>query len=139
MLKAVIDTNQFVSSLISKQGPSAQLIDRWREQRFILVTSLEIMAEIQRVLEYPHISKKYKLKPLDVQSLMTLIEHEAVIIPKLPAVHIIKDDPDDDKFLACALAARAEYIVSGDQHLLSLGSYKSISIVTVKEFLLICP
>ena len=139
MLKAVIDTNQFVSSLISKQGPSAQLIDRWREQRFILVTSPEIIAEIQRVLEYPHISKKYKLSKSDVQSLLTLIEHEAVVIPKLPAVHVIKDDPDDDKFLACALAARAEYIVSGDQHLLSLGSYKSISIVTVKEFLLICP
>lgn len=139
MLKAVIDTNQFVSSLISKQGPSAQLIDRWREQRFILVTSPEIIAEIQRVLEYPHISKKYKLSKSDVQSLLTLIEHEAVVIPKLPAVHVIKDDPDDDKFLACAFAARAEYIVSGDQHLLSLGSYKSISIVTVKEFLLICP
>ena len=139
MLKAVIDTNQFVSSLISKQGPSAQLIDRWRERRFILVTSPEIIAEIQRVLEYPHISKKYKLSKSDVQSLLTLIEHEAVVIPKLPAVHVIKDDPDDDKFLACAFAARAEYIVSGDQHLLSLGSYKSISIVTVKEFLLICP
>jgi len=41
--------------------------------------------------------------------------------------------------LACALAAKAEYIVSGDKHLLNLGSYKSISIVTVKEFLLICP
>ena len=139
MLKAVIDTNQFVSSLISKQGPSAQLIDRWREQRFILVTSPEIIAEIQRVLKYPHISKKYKLSKSDVQSLLTLIEHEAVVIPKLPAVHVIKDDPDDDKFLACAFAARAEYIVSGDRHLLSLGSYKSISIVTVKEFLLICP
>ena len=139
MLKAVIDTNQFVSSLISKQGPSAQLIDRWREQRFILVTSPEIIAEIQRVLKYPHISKKYKLSKSDAQSLLTLIEHEAVVIPKLPAVHVIKDDPDDDKFLACAFAARTEYIVSGDQHLLSLGSYKSISIVTVKEFLLICP
>jgi putative PIN family toxin of toxin-antitoxin system len=139
MLKAVIDTNQFVSSLISKQGPSAQLIDRWRQQKFILVTSPEIIAEIQRVLEYPHISKKYKLSKSDVQSLLTLIAHEAVVIPKLPDVHVIKDDPDDDKFLECALAARAEYIVSGDRHLLSLGSYKSISIITVKEFLLICP
>ena len=118
---------------------SAQLIDRWREQRFILVTSPEIIIEIIRVLEYPHISKKYKLSKSDIQSLLTLIEHEAVVIPKLPAVHVIKEDPDDDKFLACAIAAKAEYIVSGDQHLLGLGSYKSISIVTVKEFLLICP
>ncbi len=138
MLKAVIDTNLFVSALISKQGPSAQLLDRWRQQEFILVTSLEIIEEIQRVLEYPHIGKKYKLSKADVQSLLILIEHEAVVIPKLPTIHIIKDDPDDDKFLACALAAKAEYIVSGDQHLLSLGSYKSIAIVTVKDFLLKC-
>jgi len=138
MLKAVIDTNQFVSALISKQGPSAQLLDRWRLQKFILVTSPEIIEEIQRVLEYPPISKKYKLSKADIQSLLILIEHEAVVIPKLPAIHIIKEDPDDNKFLACAIAAKVEYIVSGDQHLLSLGSYKSISIVTVRDFLLKC-
>jgi putative PIN family toxin of toxin-antitoxin system len=138
MLKAVIDTNQFVSALISKQGPSAQLLDRWRERKFILVTSHEIIAEIQRVLEYPHIAKKYKLSKSDVQSLLILMEHEAAVIPEPPTVHIIKEDPDDDKFLACALAAKAEYIVSGDQHLLGLGRYMSISIVTVKDFLLKC-
>jgi len=138
MLKAVIDTNQFISALISKQGPSAQLLDCWRQQKFIIVTSPEIIAEIKRVLEYPHISKKYKLSKSDIQSLLILVEHEAVVIPKPPTVHIIKDDPDDDKFLACAMAAKAEYIVSGDQHLLSLGSHMSISIVTVKDFLLKC-
>jgi putative PIN family toxin of toxin-antitoxin system len=138
MLKAVVDTNQFVSALISRQGPSAQLLDRWRQQKFILVTSSEIIVEIARVLEYPHIAKKYKLSQADIQSLLTLIEHEAVVIPRPPIVHIIKDDPDDDKFLACAIAAKAEYIVSGDEHLLSLSSYKSISIVTVKDFLLKC-
>ena len=138
MLKAVIDTNQFVSALISKQGPSAQLLDRWREQKFILVTSPEIIAEIKKVLEYPHIAKKYKLSKSDVRSLLNLIEHAAVVIPKPLAVHIIKEDPDDDKFLACAIAAKAEYIISGDRHLLSLGSHESISIVTVKDFLLKC-
>jgi putative PIN family toxin of toxin-antitoxin system len=138
MLKAVIDTNQFVSALISKQGPSALLMDRWRQQKFILVTSPEIITEIKRVLEYPHIVKKYKLSKSDIQSLLILVEHEAVVIPKPPIVHIIKDDPDDDKFLACAMAAKAEYIVSGDQHLLNLGSYMSISIVTVRDFLLKC-
>jgi putative PIN family toxin of toxin-antitoxin system len=138
MLKAVIDTNQFISALISKQGPSAQLLDRWRQQKFILLTSPEIITEIKRALEYPHIVKKYKLGQSDIQSLLMLLEHEAVVIPKPPAVHIVKDDPDDDKFLACAIAAKAEYIVSGDQHLLSLGNYMSISIVTVRDFLLKC-
>ena len=139
MLKIVIDTNQFVSSLISKQGKSARLVDLWKQQYFILVTSLEIIAEIKKVLEYPHITQKYKLNKADIQSLLILIEHEAVIVPNVPVVNVIKDDPDDNKFLACALAAKAEYIVSGDQHLLSLGRYGSILIVTVKDFLLICP
>ena len=139
MLKVVIDTNQFVSSLISKQGKSARLVDLWRQQHFILVTSPEIIAEIKKVLEYPHITQKYKLNKADIQSLLILIEHEAVIVPNSPVVNVIKDDPDDNKFLACALAAQAEYIVSGDQHLLSLGRYGSILIVTVKDFLLICP
>ena len=139
MLKIVIDTNQFVSSLISKQGKSTRLVDLWKQQYFILVTSLEIIAEIKKVLEYPHITQKYKLNKADIQSLLILIEHEAVIVPNVPVVNVIKDDPDDNKFLACALAAKAEYIVSGDQHLLSLGRYGSILIVTVKDFLLICP
>ena len=138
MLKVVVDTNQFVSALISKKGQPARLLDLWRQQHFILVTSLEIVAEIKEVLEYPHISQKYKLKKADVQSLLLLIEHEAIVLPSLPAVHIIQDDPDDNKFLACALAAKAEYIVTGDRHLLSLGSYESISIVSVKDFLQNC-
>jgi len=125
--------------LISKQGKSARLVDLWKQQYFILVTSLEIIAEIKKVLEYPHIAQKYKLNKADIQSLLILIEHEAVIVPNVPVVNVIKDDPDDNKFLACALAAKAEYIVSGDQHLLSLGRYGSILIVTVKDFLLICP
>ncbi|MBF0490527.1 MAG: putative toxin-antitoxin system toxin component, PIN family [Candidatus Omnitrophica bacterium] len=139
MLKVVIDTNQFVSSLISKKGKSAQLVDLWRQQHFILLTSPEIINEIKKVLEYPHIIKKYKLNKADIQSLLILIEHEAVTVPTPPVVNVIKDDPDDNKFLACALAAQAEYIVTGDQHLLSLGRYGSILIVTVKDFLLICP
>ena len=138
MLKVVIDTNQFVSSLISKQGKPAQLVDLWRQQHFILVTSPEIIAEIKKVLEYPHITQKYKLNKADIQSLLVLIEHEAVTVPNSPVINVIKDDPDDNKFLACALAAQAEYIVTGDQHLLSLGRYGSILIVTVKDFLLIC-
>jgi putative PIN family toxin of toxin-antitoxin system len=135
MLKVVVDTNQFVSALINKKGQPARLLDLWRQQHFILVTCPEIIAEIKEVLEYPRIRKKYKLNKTDIQSLLHLIEHEAVVLPSSPTVHIIKEDIDDNKFLACALAAKAEYIVTGDQHLLSLGRYESISIVTVKDFL----
>ncbi len=135
MLKVVLDTNQFVSGAISKQGPSAMLLKAWREHAFILISSREILEEVGQALRYHRIAKKYGLKEERIQSILALIEHEAVILPEIPHVDIIKDDPDDNKILACALAAEADYIVSGDKHLLNLGRHKKTAIFTVGEFL----
>lgn len=135
MLKAVLDTNQFVSSIIVKKGVPAQLLRAWQEHAYILTTSRQIIAEVERALHYPRILKKYHLQEKDIQALINLIEHEAIVLPSPRRVNIIKDDPDDNQVLACALEAKAPYIVSGDKHLLKLGQYKNISIVTVREFL----
>jgi putative PIN family toxin of toxin-antitoxin system len=135
MLKAVLDTNQFVSSLITKKGISARLVQAWRDSAYILITSREILEELRRVLEYPHIMDKYHLTDDDINALFTLIHHEAVVLTEVPELDIIKDDPEDNKILACAVKARAQYIVSGDQHLLALAEYKKTSIVTAREFL----
>ncbi len=135
MLKVVIDTNQFISSILTKHGPSAQLLQAWREHAYILVTSLEIVKEIRRVFQYPHITQKYHLQQDDIESLINLIEHEAVILSDSIKLDVIKDDPEDNKILACALEADAQYIVSGDRHLLILQHYKNIAIVRVTDFL----
>lgn len=135
MLKAVLDTNQFVSSIISKKGVSFQLLQAWREHAYILITSREIIKEIEQALRYPHITKKYHLQEEDIESFIHLIEHEAVVLPASLRVDVIKEDPDDNKILACALEAGAQYIVSGDSHLLNLRRYKDITIVTAREFL----
>lgn len=65
-----------------------------------------------------------------MESLLTLVE----VIPDLPIEPVIKRDPDDDRILACALAAEAEWLISGDDHLLRLRRYKGISIVTPSRF-----
>ena len=135
MLKVVIDTNQFVSSVINKRGPSAELLDAWRNHHFVLILSTSILDELKRVLLYPHIFKKYKLTQSEIDFLVNLLEHDAIMVSGSLEVNIVKDDPDDNKFLACALEAEADYIVSGDSHLLSLKSYKDISILSVNEFL----
>lgn len=135
MLKAVLDTNQFVSALISRTGPSARLLAAWRDRRFILIISPEIIGEIRKVLDYSHIKEKYNLSSAGVESALYLLEHEAVVVPDIPQISVIKEDPDDDKILACALAAEAGYIVSGDKHLLELGRYEGIRIVPAGEFL----
>ena len=135
MLKVVIDTNQFISSVINKHGPSANLLDAWRKYGFTLVLSDKILQEIRRVFFYPRISQKYHLNEDDINAFLGFIEHEAVILSDLARKEIIKDDPEDNEILACALEAGADYIVSGDKHLLNLKHYQSIAIVTVQEFL----
>ena len=135
MFKVVIDTNQFVSSIITKKGPSAKLLQAWRNHYFILILSKKILEEIKRILHYPHIIKKYNLQEQDIESLINLIEHEAIILSDSIEINIINDDPEDNKFLACGLEAEADYIISGDKHLLNLRYYEKIQIVTVREFL----
>ena len=135
MLKAVIDTNQFVSGLINHHGSSFQLLEAWRSQDFILITADEIILEMRRVLHYPRIMRKYHLSAQDVDTFVHTVEHNAIVLSHLPILKVIKDDPDDDKILACAVTAEADYIVSGDSHLLDLQFFKNIPIITVKEFL----
>ena len=135
MVKAVLDTNQFVSSIISKKGAPAQLLQAWKDRAYILITSRQIIAETEKALHYPRILKKYHLQERDIQALINLIDHEAIVLPSPAKINIIKEDPDDNQVLACALEAKAQYIVSGDKHLLNLGQYKSISVVNVREFL----
>lgn len=135
MLKVVLDTNQFVSSFIVKEGISAQIFQAWRDFAYILITSNEILAEIARVFQYPHIVKKYHLRKENINSFIGLIERDAVVLYDVPKLEVIKKDPTDNKFLACALESKAQYIISGDSHLLELGKYQSTKIVTAREFL----
>lgn len=135
MLKVVLDTNLFISGLINSLGPPAQLLKAWRKYAYILITSNEILEEIERVLNYSHIVKKYHLSKEVIESNINLIKQEAIVLFDTVKLSVIKSDPDDNKILACALEAKAQYIISGDDHLLSLGQYHDIKIVTAREFL----
>lgn len=135
MLRVVLDTKVFVSSLLSTEGPPAQLLNAWREGRYILVTSPQIIAEIVEVLESPRISKKYLIRQEDVENLVDLLKTDAVLVPGQAAVKgSLPRDPRDEMFLACAIDANADCIVSGDRHLLDLQTYRDIPILTVREF-----
>jgi putative PIN family toxin of toxin-antitoxin system len=124
-----------VSSLLSTEGPPAQLLNAWREGRYMLFTSAQIIAEIVEVLESPRISKKYLIQQKDVENLVDLLKTDAVLVPGQAAVKgSVPRDPRDEMFLACAIDANADCIVSGNRHLLDLQSYRDIPILTVKEF-----
>ena len=135
MLRVVLDMNVFVSSLLSTEGTPAQLLNAWREGRYMLVTSPAIIAAVVEVLESPRISKKYLIRHQDVENLVDVLKTDAVLVPGEAGVKgSVPRDPRDEMFLACAIDANADCIVSGDRHLLDLETYRGILILTVNEF-----
>ena len=136
MLKVVLDTNVFVSGLLVKAGLPAQVLDTWRERQYLLITSPDIIAEIRATLAYPRIRRKYAVTDEDVEQLVALLEQDALVVPgDADVAGSIPDDTVDEMVLACAIEAKADVIVSGDRHLLDLGTYRSVSIVTARQFL----
>jgi uncharacterized protein len=137
VLKVVVDTNQFVSSLLIKKGLPVRIIDAWRRGTYILVTSNEILEEVSRVLRYPRIQGKYRFQEESIESLVSVVERQAIVLQNPDPVDVIKEDPDDNRILACAIQGKAHYIVSGDPHLLKVRKYQDVTIVTPREFIAI--
>jgi putative PIN family toxin of toxin-antitoxin system len=136
MLRIAIDTNVIVSGILSRKGAPAQLLIAWRERRFLLLTSSAIIAEVRMVLQYPHIRKKYPLSDDDVEHVIILLEHDALLVTgEAEVTGSIPDDPRDEMILACALDGKADVIVSGDHHLIDLESFRDIPIMTARQFL----
>lgn len=131
MIRAVLDTNVVISALLFS-GPPSQLVPAWQSGRLRPILSAQILEEYLRVLAYP----KFKLTPAEVRGLIeeALLPYiETVQSPPLPIANL--RDPDDSKFVACALNADVRWLVSGDDDLLSLKRVQSVEIVSVTAFL----
>jgi putative PIN family toxin of toxin-antitoxin system len=135
MLKIVLDSNILVSALINLHGSPAQIIDYVFQNRIRLFISPSIVEELERVLSYQKLMKRHglgreKLKEFisDLLSIMLLIQGKETI-------KVIMEDPSDNKYLSYALNTKADFIISGDVHLLKLGEYRGIQIVTAAQFL----
>ena len=135
MLRAVLDANVFVSAAIHPGGPPGHIIERFlRAGAFTLVLSQPVVEEVLRALEYPRV-RRYLRRDLDsqlwVEDLVVLAELVAGTSHAAGATR----DPDDDKYLAAAVEGRASFLVTGDPHLLAVGPYEGIRIVTPRAFL----
>jgi putative PIN family toxin of toxin-antitoxin system len=122
---AVADTNIVVSGLLW-HGPSRRILERARLSEIELFTSSALLAELQDVLSRRKFARRLELARVEPRRL--LMGYAALARTVLPAEipPTIADDPDDDEVLACAEAARAEIIVSGDSHLLALVEFRGI-------------
>lgn len=135
MLKAVVDTNALVSGTILSRGNPYEILEAWRRSQFILVLSPDIIAEVEAVLRRPKIFKKYGLTESLLARLISALNLEALIIRPSPINPLPDIEPADLKFLACADAGTADYLVTGDRVLQNLKTYKVTRIVSPRVFL----
>lgn len=133
MIKVVLDANVLVSGLLWEGIPN-RLLTLIKQGKVTLHLSLEIVEELEAVLKRSKFNERIQELETDVDELLSSLLALAEIYSVGGTIDVIKEDPDDNMFIACALHSGAEYIVSGDKHLLDLRSYHGIKIVSPKEF-----
>ena len=128
MIKLVLDTNVFVSALISTKSNPARLLDS-AGIKYRLFTSKDILDELEDVIS----RKKFGFNEKRIETVIeAILSFSEVVEPKIK-LDVIEADPDDNKILECAVTCGAKYVVSGDAHLLGLGEYDRIGILNPKE------
>jgi uncharacterized protein len=136
-VRLVLDTNTIVSGFLWGGNPR-RLMEAGRGQVVHLFTSPEIMEELAGVLKRPKFSEVLLKAGVDVTSLLRRFSAlvQPIMAAPIPVPEALRD-VNDAHVLACAVAARAEAIVSGDKDLLSMKSFAGIPILTAKEALLL--
>jgi putative PIN family toxin of toxin-antitoxin system len=129
MIRVVADTTIFISALMFGGLPGT-FLDLAFVKSFQLVTSPVLLDELDEKLR-----GKFEVSSEDAALIRERRQSCALVMTPGIALKVIEEDPDDDRVLECAVAAEADYVVSGDRHLLKLGSYEGIPIMTVRQFM----
>lgn len=132
MPRIVLDTNVLISSLI-KRGKSRELTNKIAKNRLTLVLSQEILSEFIEVMDRDKF-RKYATKS-EVKKFTSFLLQTAEVVKIKSNFRVVKEDPKDDVVLNTAFDGRAEYIASGDEHLLKLKRFKGVKILSVAEML----
>ena len=133
-MKVVADTNTVISGLLWR-GKPREILELAHTGKITLYTSPDLLAELADVLERDKFTARLKAAQTTTREFVLGFGELATLVHPALTPRVIKDDPDDDMVLACATAANAEVIVSGDSHIKSLKSYQGISILTASELL----
>jgi uncharacterized protein len=127
--RIVIDTNVYISAIFWG-GKPRKVLELGRNGHISIFTSSEIQTEIETKLK-----TKFGIEEREVAQILLDYAMFTLPIKPLEKISVIDADPDDDKFIECAVAAKAGYIVSGDKHLLDLKNYRGIQIMKAAHFL----
>lgn len=135
MLRAVLDTNVFVSGLKSQKASPGQIIDAWMQKRFTVITSPQLLAEIHEVLMRPAILVLLKKTPHEVNEFIKLLIQKTFVTEGKLEIDVLKNDPDDNMVLATAIEGQATCLVTGNTKHFPSKEYQGIKILTPQEFI----
>ena len=126
----VLDTNVLVSGIFFT-GPPLVVLRAWRDSRFVLLITRDICREYEAVLtrlmdQFPDV---------DARPALGLILANSQLVEPASLPEQVCIDPDDDKFIACAVAGGAQFLVSGDSHLLRVGAYEGVQVLRPRAFM----
>ena len=130
MIKVVVDTNVFVSSFFG--GNPRKIVDLWKSGQVTLCLSKPIIDEYVKILGRLGLENDRELDEL--LGLFARGFH-VLFSAKTPELHVVQEDPDDNKFIECAVALKADFVISGDKALTTVQDYMGIKILTPKKFL----
>jgi uncharacterized protein len=128
-VRIVLDTNVFVSGVFFS-GPPFRILKAWRDGRLELAISEEILDEYRKVGD--ELAEQFPA--IDLRPVLELVIVKAKLFTSWNLSEPVCEDPDDDKFFACALASESKVIVSGDKHLLKVSNYRGIKVLRPREF-----
>jgi len=129
MKRVVLDTNIVISGALG--GALVLILERWVEGEFTVVVTTDAVSEYFEVLNRP----KFGLKQETIDRITHYIYQFSEFVVPGEKIRFIEGDPKDDKFLEAAIAGKVDFIVSGDKHLLALKEFRSIPIISGREFL----
>lgn len=133
-MRVVLDTNIWVLGLLWRGAPW-RIVRLVEDHQVTVYASDAIIAELRRVLSYPRLQPRQREMQQTQDDLVAAMANLSIMVAPLVVEPVIVDDPKDDIFLACALAAGVQCVVSGDRHLLALGQWRGMQIMTVNDFL----
>ena len=133
-MRVVLDTSIYVSALISPGNP-AKILEAWLCGQFDVLASPPIIKEIMRVTAYERIQKKYPLVKEHRLQYVELIMAQSILVEPEHKPAVIVEDESDNRYVECGVAGNAQYIVSGDEHLLKVGEYQGIVMISPASFL----
>ena len=129
-MKVVVDTNVVISGVFFGGMPS-RVLEAWRDGEFDLVVSPEVLEEYRRVGE----ELTARFPGVSLAPFLALLVMNAEIVEAPGLSDQVSRDRDNDKFIACALAANCQTIISGDKDLLEVTGYQGLKVVAPREFL----